>query len=284
MDASDGIMYDPDVENQKYQVFLNLRNPVIIDAKGERADKVLEENKEVINNNDEVIILNIDETVGKRETATDYLVRKPNQIKHVENLGTFNPNDNNIYHLKKDVSYDEDSEYFKTADIIQSFGQNLAQKLMNGETVSSSDIMTEMLANGVFHSIDRDLARVLSLHDVPVRFGYDMKNGEFAKTVTDGPASVIFINPEELNQVSKGYAGVTMMHELVHAITVDIINHPKTQADFAFVEANKNLFNSICKNIKHLDVHSRNVADGMYALANEKEFAACFASDRLVRD
>jgi hypothetical protein len=155
---------------------------------------------------------------------------------------------------------------------------------MNGETVSSSDIMTEMLANGVFHSIDRDLARVLSLHDVPVRFGYDMKNGEFAKTVTDGPASVIFINPEELNQVSKGYAGVTMMHELVHAVTVDIINHPKTQADFAFVEANKNLFNSICKNIKHLDVHSRNVADGMYALANEKEFAACFASDRLVRD
>lgn len=283
MDASDGIMYDPNVENQKYPVFLNLRNTIIIDAKGERADKVLEENKEVINSSDEVIILNIDETVGKQKTATDYLVRNSNQIKHVENLGTFNPNEDNIYHLKKDINFDEDHEYFKAADIVSSFGQELSQQLMNGETVSSRDLMTSMLNNGVFHSLDGKLARALSLHDVPVRIGYSMKNGEFAKTVTDGEASVIYINPNELSQVSKGYAGVTIMHELVHAITVDIIDHPKTQADFEFVKANKSVFDKITSNIKHLDVYSRDVVDGLYALSNEKEFAACFASDPIVR-
>jgi len=212
-----------------------------------------------------------------------YIVKEPNQIKHVENLGIFNPNEDNIYHLKKDINFDEDHEYFKAADIVSSFGQELSQQLMNGETVSSRDLMIAMLNNGVFHSLDNKLARALSLHDVPVRIGYSMKNGEFAKTVTDGEASVIYINPNELSQVSKGYAGVTIMHELVHAITVDIIDHPKTQADFEFVNANKSVFDKITSNIKHLDVYSRDVVDGLYALSNEKEFAACFASDPIVR-
>lgn len=154
---------------------------------------------------------------------------------------------------------------------------------MNGETVSSRDLMRSMLSNGIFHSVDNKLAKALSLHDVPVRIGYSMKNGEFAKTITDGSASVIFINPNELNQVSKGYAGVTIMHELIHAVTVDIIDHPKTQADFEFVKANKSVFDKITSNIKYLDVYSRDVVDGLYALSNEKEFAACFASDPVVR-
>ena len=93
-------MKDPNVEKQKYQVFLNMKNPVFIDGKGERADKVLEENKKVINNNDEVIILNVDETVGKQETTTDYLVRNSNQIKSaVNNNGEFSTDNNDINHV-----------------------------------------------------------------------------------------------------------------------------------------------------------------------------------------
>ena len=220
---------------------------------------------------------------NKLEHQSVWIAHSPNQIKHVKNLGTWNPKTNNIYHLKKDISFDEDHEYFKAADIVSFFGQELSQQLMNGETVSSRDLTRAMLNNGVFHSLDNKLARALSLHDVPVRMGYSMKNGEFAKTVTDGEASVIYINPNELSQVSKGYAGVTIMHELVHAITVDIIDHPKTQADFEFVKANKSVFDKITSNIKHLDVYSRDVVDGLYALSNEKEFAACFASDPIVR-
>jgi len=106
-----------------------------------------------------------------------FIIPNPNQIKHVENLGTWNPEDNNIYHLKRDVSFNEDSEYFKPSDIVSSFGQELSQKLMNGETVSSRDLMRAMLSSGVFHSVDNKLAKALSLHDVPVRIGYSMKNG-----------------------------------------------------------------------------------------------------------
>lgn len=270
--------------------YLNMKNPAetsVKDGKFNTIDEYVEHENDLIKDPqyDSIFIERYDKEGGLRgmEPTKQWVVKKPNQIKSIANLGEFNPDTDNIYYLKKDVSFDEDREYFKAADIISSFGQELSQQLMNGETVSSRDLMRAMLSSGVFHSIDNKLARALSLHDVPVRIGYAMKNGELAKTVTDGPASVIFINPNELNQVSKGYVGVTLMHELVHAVTVDIINHPKTQADFEFVKVNHDVFNKIIKHIKHLDVHSKNVVDGMYALTNEKEFAACFASDPVVR-
>jgi hypothetical protein len=60
--------------------------------------------------------------------------------------------------------------------------------------------------------------------------------------MTNGKGSVIFINPEELSQVSRGYAGTALMHEIVHAITVDIINNPVTEEDKAFVESNRRVW------------------------------------------
>lgn len=90
-------MEDPDINKYKYNVFLNMKSPIILDAKGERADRFIEANKEVLNNNDEVIIININETVGKKDTATDYLVRNPNQIKSAtDNVGTFSRTDDDI--------------------------------------------------------------------------------------------------------------------------------------------------------------------------------------------
>lgn len=94
-------MEDPDIDKYKYSVFLNMKSPIILDAKGERADKFIEANKEVLNNNDEVIINNINETVGNKDTATDYLVRNPNQIKSAggENT-TFSRTNDSIHYFK----------------------------------------------------------------------------------------------------------------------------------------------------------------------------------------
>lgn len=217
------------------------------------------------------------------EKFNEVVVKSPNQIKHVENLGTWNPSDPNIYYLKRDIASDEDTEYFTPTNAVDAFGQELAQSLLNGDTVSSSQLMGSMLSRGIFHSIDKPLASALSAHDIPVRVGYDMHNGELAKIVTEGKGSVIFINPNELSQISRGYAGTVLMHEIVHALTVDIINNPKTQTEKDFVELNRRTWQSLCNKFKHLDVYSRDVVDGMYALTDEKEFAACFASDPHVR-
>ena len=94
-------MEDPNIDKYKYNVFLNMKSPITLDAEGERADRFIKANKEVLNNNDEVIIINIDETVGRKVTATDYLVRNPNQIKSAggENTG-FSKTNNNIHFFK----------------------------------------------------------------------------------------------------------------------------------------------------------------------------------------
>lgn len=102
-------MEDPDINKYKYNVFLNMKSPIILDAKGERADRFIEANKEVLNNNDEVIIINIDETVGKKDTAIDYLVRNPNQIKSAtDNIGTYSKENDDI-RLRK---IEEDNKLF----------------------------------------------------------------------------------------------------------------------------------------------------------------------------
>lgn len=94
-------MEDSNIDKYKYNVFLNMKSPIILDAEGERANSFIEANKEVLNNNDEIIIINIDETVGRKVTATDYLVRNPNQIKSAggENK-TFSRTNNNIHFFK----------------------------------------------------------------------------------------------------------------------------------------------------------------------------------------
>ena len=64
------------------------KNLLVIDGKGERADKVLLENKNEIDANESVLITNIDET-RESKPISDYLVSNPNQIKSAtDNIGT----------------------------------------------------------------------------------------------------------------------------------------------------------------------------------------------------
>jgi hypothetical protein len=93
-----------------YKVYLNIRNPYIVDAKGCEFDKIQTDlyrepisvsaiGKLVknIGKYDGVIIKNVRETTYKTSPSTDYLVFNPNQIKHaLDNSGEFSPNNDSI--------------------------------------------------------------------------------------------------------------------------------------------------------------------------------------------
>ena len=107
-------MKDPDIEKYKYNVFINMKNPIIVDDKGERADRFIEANKDVLNNNDEIIIININETVGKEDKSTDYLVRNPNQIKSAtENIGTFSTENDDIKYREAGITPEDIQQYHR---------------------------------------------------------------------------------------------------------------------------------------------------------------------------
>ena len=214
----------------------------------------------------------------------EYVVFNPNQIKHVENLGTWNPNDPNIYKSTIDNTVDvDDSNIFKSTNLVDSFGNELATKLLNGETVSSKDLMNAMISNGVFHPGQFKLAELMSKHDVPVRISNNMGVGQLAETITDRGGSVILLNPKEVYNISRGYFGTTMIHELVHAVTVDIIDNPKTDEERAFVGQNRAVFQKLNTYFRKDGAIKFDALSGLHVLDNEKEFAAYFASDPNVR-
>lgn len=100
VEAGDVYTYkNPNRDKLFYPVFLSAKNLLVIDGKGERADKVLLENKNEIDANESVLITNIDET-RESKPISDYLVSNPNQIKSIDNQGTFSTQENNIYNQK----------------------------------------------------------------------------------------------------------------------------------------------------------------------------------------
>lgn len=270
--------------------YLNMKTPAetsVKDGKFNTLDEYTKHENELIRDPkyDSVFIERYDKEGDRRgmEPTKQWVVKNPNQIKSIANLGEFNPSKNNIYHsIIENINVD-DANFVSSTNIADSFGQNLAAKLLNGETVSSRDLMTAMLSNGIFHKTNTDLANVLSKHDIPVRIGQIMGIGELAETITDNGGSVILINPNELQQISRGYFGTTMMHEIIHAITVDIIDNPKTAEDKAFVEQNRKVFNRMSNLFGKDSAIKFDVLSGMHCLDNEKEFAAYFASDPDIR-
>jgi len=143
--------------------------------------------------------------------------------------------------------------------------------------------MGAMIANRIFSTGDTKLAELLSLHDVPVRVANSMGVGELAETITDNGGSVILINPNEVYNISRGYFGTAMMHEIIHAVTVDIIDNPRTSEEKEFVRQNRNTYERINSYFRQNGAIKLDVLGGMHVLDNEKEFAAYFASDPTVR-
>jgi len=71
---------------------------------------------------------------------------------------------------------------------------------------------------------------------------------------------------------------------MVHAVSVNAIDSPQTKEQKAFVKANKNIFNTLKKAFKGREYLFNNTEYGLYALTNEKEFAAEFMTDDSVRN
>ena len=94
-------------DNIRYKVYLSIQNPIIADFEGkeyetENVDVLILQAKE--NGNDGVIIKNINDVGG---THTQYAVFNPEQIKSVDNTGTFDKSNPNIYYQNAGTNYQE---------------------------------------------------------------------------------------------------------------------------------------------------------------------------------
>jgi hypothetical protein len=121
------------------------------------------------------------------------------------------------------------------------------------------------------------LAEIISRHDIPVLYG-ELAKGKLAATITEKDGgSIVVINPEEINNVSVEYLADTILHEVIHALTVNALDHPSNDVESKFARNSKSVYNLFDKHVsqeERLDVYS-----GGYIMQNQKEFASIFITD-----
>ena len=230
---------------------------------------------------------------NKMEHQSIWIVHNSNQIKsatgniEIEKPGTgFSTTDNNIYkRVNTSAAFLNTQSLISPASIYDVVYPDIAASLLDGDIVSSKDVIEAMINNDVFNGHNRMLADILQKHDIPVKIDNSLGIGTLAETVIDSKGNaVILINGNLLSGVSKSFLGTTILHEMIHAVTVNAIDNPQTKEQKSFVKANKNVFKTLKKAFKGREYLFNNTEYGLYALTNEKEFAAEFMTDDGVRN
>lgn len=252
--------------------FLNIKNPKQTYYSGNREKGYSKTDTNTKNTDGQVITREDTEEI-------EYVASTPNQIKHVENLGTWNPKTGNIYNAPQIT---EIAEPFQAMSLSDTFEQDTLQRLLNGDTVSSHELVNQMMAKeGIFIGRFFDLAQVLSRHDVPVRLSsVDLGYGIPASTVAENNGGrVILINKEEIARYTKQGFGEVFLHEMVHAITLQALVSPKTTIEKIFRRKANVVFDSLSKVFEKLPY-----GIPQYGLSSVEEFVAVFATDYEARD
>lgn len=278
--------------SNKIAVFLNIKDLLTHEGTKEDLHKQGTTYREVVNNsasknNKDGGVHMKDFDDNKKEHQNIWIVHNPNQIKSATgNKGTFSKEDNDIYNTIVTSNGIEEQlpQQFEVASLSQ-FGTDITTRLLNGEAVSSKEIVQWFINTDSLSKHNLRLASILSKHDIPIVLDSNMKGIILASTITNKKTkkSVITLNRNLINKVTNGYLGESILHEVVHAVTVNAINNPTTEIENRFVELNKKLMNKMREYMGYHDDLRHDVDLGTYALYNEKEFAAVFITDDQVR-
>ena len=275
-------------------VFLNLKNPFIYTGTKESMHKNGTDYTTLVNeaeSKEGAVFYGLDD--NRLENQTVLVAYNPNQIKsaigniEIEKSGTgFSTTDNNIYkRVNVSAAFLNTQSLISPASIYSVVYPDIAASLLDGDIVSSKGVIESMINNDVFNGHNRILAEILQRHDIPMKIDNSLGIGTLAETATDNKGNaVILINGNLLSGVSKSFLGTTILHEVIHAVSVNAIDNPQTKEQKAFVKANKSVFNILKKAFNGREYLFNNVEYGLYALTNEKEFAAEFMTDESVRN
>ena len=192
-------------------------------------------------------------------------------------------NDKNIK-IKLDINGEPIlSEFVKKEQKIinvteQLFNDETSLKLNNGDTVYTNDIITDMIDNNIFDEDLMEIARILSIHNIGVKYNSKLGNTVFGETVIDDNGkATIELNPILIQRLSTRYASRAFIHEIVHAITDNALFSPSNLYERSFQESNKKIYNIFDKLFPET-LYTR--IDDMYGLKNEAEFASEFITNK----
>ncbi|MBR3720821.1 MAG: hypothetical protein IKN09_03680, partial [Clostridia bacterium] len=208
----------------KIPVFLNLKTPFTYNGTKESMHQSGTDYTTLVNKSEEVggaIFTGLDD--NKLENQTVLVAYAPNQIKsatgniEIEQPGTgFSTTNDEINKLEpKSTAFLNAENLVKSASFENILDPQISAKLLDGEFVSSQDIIQSMLNNGAFDKHTEDLASILQKHNISIKVDNSLGVGTLAETITGkNGKSVVLLNGNLLKNVSKKYAGITILHEI----------------------------------------------------------------------
>lgn len=227
---------------------------------------------------------------NKMEHQSIWITHNPNQAKHVTNLKKFSTTNNNIYQIpnfevEQAVANLDHGSQFLNAGFTKSFSSSTAQKLLNGEKVSSKDIVAELKSHDAFSIENSILADILGMHDVPVHLDYELENDTLATTeILDDGTTIISLNRNLVDKVSQGFLSEAILHEIIHAVTVPAFLLNKTQEQRNLVKATSRITKMLRKAYSKEYILLSDIDSAKYALSDDIEFASVFMTDAEARN
>lgn len=179
------------------------------------------------------------------------------------------------------------SEFIKNDEKIrtvnqQLFNQQTYDSLNNGDIVYTNDILIDMIDKNTFSDDMLNIAQILSVHNIGVRYNSALGDCEFGKTsIDDNGKAIIELNPILIQKLSTQYAANLFVHEIIHAVTDNALFSPSTEYERQFLESNNKIYNIFDK-LFPKELYVRN--GDLYGLTNAAEFAAEFIANKSFRD
>lgn len=288
--------YKRSISGQILPLFVSNKNPLVIDGKGSSWNKIEYNGKiwstrdlEIFaknNNYDGLIINNIIDLGGRQSMASmDYgsatvaVSYNPNQMKSIDNQGTFSTQDNNIYHNLSTVNGTSDSTLFERL---------FKQKF----TVSARTILDRInRSNPELKHLTDTLNKLTSdvLKDVKLEYKsvhLPNHNKEVAASYNPNTNTIVIFG-DSIFKGKDGLADSTILHELVHAATVHALqlNPSSRKSAQKLLDYARTAFEKkYGKSWKELST-SLEYKDVFYGLTNIDEFfAEAFANSSFIKE
>lgn len=146
----------------------------------------------------------------------------------------------------------------------------------------SDEIMKDLLQADLIDDSYKTLAISLSRHNIPIRITNSDNSTLMSTYIDENNACVIVINKNILNNVSNRYAANKLMHEIVHAITVEALTPTSKYYNEALDKASQRMMKAMNKAYPEHLYSKYNVYEFQYALQDKFEFVAQFITDPYV--
>lgn len=288
--------YKRSISGQILPLFVSNKNPLVIDGKGSSWNKIEYNGKiwstrdlEIFaknNNYDGLIINNIIDLGGRQSmTSMDYgsatvaISYNPNQVKSIDNQGTFSTQDNNIYHNLSLVNGTSDSTLFERL-FKQKFTVSARTIL---DRINRSNPELKHLTD-VLNKLTSDVLKDVKLEYKPVHL--PNHNKEVAASYNPNTNTIVIFG-DSIFKGKDGLADSTILHELVHAATVHALqlNPSSRRSAQKLLDYARTAFEKkYGKSWKELST-SLEYKDVFYGLTNIDEFfAEAFANSSFIKE